>query len=77
VAELELVVDEIDARTGKQRLKHAVDRVREGLHLCDLVGRRPAEHADVVVVHQRVVQRVALRKNSKIGSASLAPSSMP
>ena len=41
------------------------------LHLAISFGARPAEHADVIVVAQRIVQRVALRKNSKIGSASL------
>ena len=60
--ELELVVDEVDAGIGEHRAQHRVDIVRQRLHLRDLVRRRPAQHADVVLVAQRVVQRVALEE---------------
>ena len=62
MAELELVVDEVDARLREQRLQHRVDPMRERLHLRDLVRRRPPQHADVVVVDERIVQRVALQE---------------
>ena len=62
MTEFELIVDEIDARIGEQRLQHRVDAMRQVLHLRDLGDARPTQHADVVVVDQRIVQRVAFEK---------------
>ena len=62
MAELELVIDEVDAGVREQRLQHGVHAMRQRLHLRDLVGGRPLQHADVVVVDERIVQRVALQE---------------
>jgi hypothetical protein len=56
MAELELVIDEVDSGAGEERLQHGVDVVRHLLHLRDVGGARPAEHADVILVAQGIVQ---------------------
>ena len=60
--EFELVIDEVESRVREQRLEHGVHSMRERLHLLDLRARRPSEHADVIVVDQGIVQRVALQE---------------
>ena len=49
VAELQLVLDEIDAGVGEKRSEHFVDAVGNCLHLRDLTNRRPSQHSGVIV----------------------------
>ena len=51
--ELELVIDEVDASIGKQRLQHVVDLVRQRLHLRDFGDARSPENTDVVLIAER------------------------
>src|SRR5665213_2389826 len=49
VAELELVVDQVDPGVREHRLQYRVDLVRHRLHLRDLFGARPAQ--DLSLIH--------------------------